>query len=183
MLMQIRNADFLIAWTEDKLKRPKPAKPLLPRPRGGGGGGGGGGSGGSGGGGGGKPHAPSGKPILPAVPADPSTILGYKDKYGNINVNPYLVIDLDLNKSKLICERCGSIHKWLTELCTSFKNKLGEIIEPKLSHGENLQRSLTRYNLGFFASKDPNVRPPPRESPTVQEGAASATATNRRLGN
>ena len=180
MKTQIRNPDFLIAWNADKLSRTKTATRPPQTSGGGGNGSGGGGVGASGGGGGGGGGTPAPKPVT-HVTADLTGVLAYKDKYGNINVNPGLIIDLDLNPQRLICSRCGSIHKWLEAFCTSFKNKAGEIIIPKLSFEENKSRALAKFLAGFFASKDPSIRPPPRESPSVQNTAASASATTTKL--
>jgi hypothetical protein len=181
MKTQIRNPDFLIAWNADKLSRTKTAT-RPPQTTGGGNGTGGGGVGIGGGGGGGGGSTPAPKPVTHVTP-DLTGVLAYKDKYGNINVNPGLIIDLDLNPQRLICSRCGSTHKWLEPFCTSFKNKAGEIIIPKLSFDENKSRAVAKFQAGFFASKDPSIRPPPRESPSVQNTAASASATTTKLNN
>jgi hypothetical protein len=185
MKTQIRNPDFLIAWNADKLSRTKTAT-RPPAISGGGSSGSGGGGGGGGINGGGSSggqiggSTPAQKPVT-QVTTDLTGVLAYKDKYGSLNVNPGMIIDLDLNPQRLICSRCGSTHKWLEAFCTAFKNKSGEVILPKLSFDENKSRASAKFQAGFFASKDPNIRPPPRESPSVQNTAASASATTTRL--
>ena len=106
--------------------------------------------------------------------------LTYKDKFGKLNVNPNLIIDLDLNPGKLVCSRCGQIHRWLEEFCTAFKNKKDELIEPKLTYDQIKIATKARWIAGFFSAKDPNLRPE-RNSPSVQEAASAATDTRARL--
>jgi hypothetical protein len=72
-----------------------------------------------------------------------------------MNVNPKMILDLDHNPLRIVRTRCGSIHRWLVELCTSFKNKAGEIIEPKLTAEQNKALGILKWNAGFFAEKDP----------------------------
>ncbi len=129
-----------------------------------------------------KPHnaAPAGA----ATPSAPVKVnegaLTYKDKFGKLNVNPNLIIDLDLNPDKLVCSRCGLIHKWLEEFCTSFKNKQDQLIEPKLTFEQVKKATIARWWAGFFAAKDPNNRPH-RDSPSVQATASAAADTQKRL--
>jgi hypothetical protein len=129
-----------------------------------------------------KPHnvAPAGA----AAPSAPVKVnegaLTYKDKFGKLNVNPNLIIDLDLNPDKLVCSRCGLVHKWLEEFCTSFKNKLDQLIEPKLTFEQIKKATTARWWAGFFAAKDPNNRPH-RDSPSVQATASAAADTQKRL--
>jgi hypothetical protein len=131
-----------------------------------------------------QPRAQPTHPLADAQPAQDSQIkdgaLSYKDKFGKLNVNPNLIIDLDLNPGKLICSRCGLIHRWLEEFCTSFKNKLDQLIEPKLTFEQIKKATIARWNAGFFAAKDPNSRPH-RDSPSVQAAASAATDTRVRL--
>jgi hypothetical protein len=126
----------------------------------------------------------SAQPPADALPAQAPQIkegaLSYKDKFGKLNVNPNLIVDLDLNPDKLICSRCGLIHRWLEEFCTSFKNKLDQLIEPKLTFEQVKKATIARWNAGFFAAKDPNIRPH-RDSPSVQAAASAATEARVRL--
>jgi len=60
----------------------------------------------------------------------------------------------------------------------------GDVIQPRLSNEETKARKILKWNSGFFMTEDPNApRPPPRQSPSVQETAAAATATNQALHN
>jgi hypothetical protein len=106
--------------------------------------------------------------------------LTHKDKHGKLNVNPNLIIDLDLNPDKLVCSRCGLIHRWLEEFCTSFKNKQDQLIEPRLTFEQIKKATMARWHAGFFAAKDPNNRPH-RDSPSVQATASAAADTQKRL--
>lgn len=99
--------------------------------------------------------------------------LQYKNSFGTQNVNPNLIVDLDLNPSKIICTRCtDTTHRWLTEMCTSYKNKAGAIID-KLSYEETNKRKLAKWKAGFFATTDPTKKAP-RASPSVQHTAVQA---------
>jgi hypothetical protein len=171
----IIDADFLTEWKDDCSSRP-PAAPERPAKE----------RGSSQGGGAAMPPAkaphPSSNPPSSApaslTPAQ-ETALQYRDKHGKLNVNPNMILDLDLNPQKLVCGRCGQLHKWLEAFCTAFKNKADQLIEPKLTFDQIKKATLARWNAGFFAAKDPNSRPAPH-SPSVQQ-AAGAAATTRDL--
>jgi hypothetical protein len=69
-------------------------------------------------------------------------------------------------------------------MCTAYKGKKGDIIQPRLSPEDLKSRKILKWNAGFFTTEDPNIpRPPPRQSPSVPETAAAATATNKALHN
>jgi hypothetical protein len=178
MLEQIRNPDFLIQWNADKAARPQ----MKPKHQHGNGGGAGvlQPHGGGGGGGAASPQVPQ-APIIPATSATPGNVLTYKNKFGKLNVNPNMILDLDLNPQRIVCSRCGSIHRWLVALCTSFKNKAGEIIEPKLTAEKNKELSILKWKAGFFSEKDPNTRPAERQSPSTQGTAQHASEASQRL--
>jgi hypothetical protein len=128
-----------------------------------------------------KQHNPA--PAGAATPSTPVKVnegsLTYRDKHGKLNVNPNLIVDLDLNPDKLVCGRCGLVHRWLEEFCTAFKNKLDQLIEPKLTFEQIKKATIARWHAGFFAAKDPNK--PHRDSPSVQATASAAAETQKRL--
>ena len=101
--------------------------------------------------------------------------LTYKNSYGTLNVNPNLIVDLDQNPGKTTCSRCtDAVHKWTSDLCTSYKNKAGVALE-KLSYEENNRRQVARFKAGHFAQKDPTK--PHRTSQSVQQAAGAAHDT------
>jgi hypothetical protein len=102
-----------------------------------------------------------------------------------LNVNPHLIIDLDMNKERAQCDRCPApaIHRWPSSMCTAYKGKKGDIIQPRLSPEETKARKIMKWKAGFFSTEDPNAPRPPRQSPSVQEAAAAVTATNTALHN
>ena len=102
-----------------------------------------------------------------------------------MNVNPDLIIDLDLSKGAP-CERCPkttppTIHKWNADLCTTHKDNKGNVIEPSLTYEERMKRTIARFKAGFFASVDPTIPKPARVSQSAPQAAASATSTLKKL--
>jgi predicted DNA binding CopG/RHH family protein len=166
---QIKNSDFLIEWNEH-IRTRKPA--MQPRQ---------------------KQHfegtAAAAEPAMPPVTvitAGGSDPLTYSNSFGSKNVNPNLIIDLDMNKSKVQCDRCPApkVHRWPSSMCTAYKTSKGDIINPRLSHEETTSRKILRWNAGFFMTENPTTpRPPPRHSPSVTDAAAATSATNKALGN
>jgi hypothetical protein len=167
---QIKNPDFLIEWNENIRTRKSAPQMDRQQPK--------------------QTHSSSAatsessRTIQPQSPTTHIDPLTYVNSYGLTNVNPNLIIDLDLNKSKTPCDRCldGTTHRWQSHMCTSFKNKKGDIITPKQSAEENKTRLQARWHAGFFSQRDPNISKPPRLSPSVQDTAASTTQTANVLG-
>jgi hypothetical protein len=177
MVEQLRNPDFLIPWDADKETRKPPpvtpatsqASPAKQKQQ--------------------EHKHTSGGAAAVEIKA-PSTTHGkdfdpltYRNSYGTLNVNPNLIVDLDHNKSKAPCTRCddGTIHRWGSDLCTTYKNKSGAEVTPKISSDENTKRAIVKWDVGFFAAKDPRSRPAPRQSPSVQDTAAAAAGSSARL--
>jgi hypothetical protein len=168
---QIRNPDFLVEWTEYLRKHPKSAdKPAQER----------------------QPRQPnSGSAAAPEPAKTPpaqhsSDPLTYFNTFGVKNVNPHLIIDLDMNKERAQCDRCPppTVHRWPNSMCTAYKGKKGDVILPRLSNEETKARKILKWNAGFFMTEDPTApRPPHRQSPSVQDAAAAAAATNQALHN
>jgi hypothetical protein len=174
MVEQLRNPDFLIPWDADKETRksqptllhgaaPSKQKQQEQKQTSGG--------------------AAAVEPKAPRVKDSDFDPLTYRNSYGTLNVNPNLIVDLDHNKSKQPCTRCddGTIHRWGSDLCTTYKNKSGAEVTPKISSDENTKRAITKWDAGFFAAKDPKSRPAPRQSPSVQDTAAAAAGSSARL--
>jgi hypothetical protein len=173
MLAQIQNHEFLGPWHEDVMRRSKAAPTPKPQGQASGSNGSSNGSGnGDGKGGGVKP-----KIAVDDASFDPLT---YKDKFGVLNVNPNLKKDLDLNTARTPCTRCGRIHRWGPELCTTNTDKENQTIEPVMSAAENLLRATKKWDLGFHFKSDPRERPKTvRPSPSA--GASAAQATDTRI--
>ncbi len=165
MQLQIDNPIFIINWKDACSVREAKPKPHQQNPQGGG-----------------AAQPRQHQQQQPARPPAPGAFdaLTWKNSYGTLNVNPKLIPDLDMNKEKTVCDRCkdGTIHKWLSSLCTAFKDKKNKEIDPKLSMAEVYKRLMQKWNYGFFAAKEPILRAP-RESPSAQDAAAaSATAVD-----
>ena len=174
---QIKNADFLIEWNEN-IRTRKPATDRqqpkqAPNPA----------TGGSSAGGSATHDQPKAAPKQ--SPANHANALTYTNAFGVLNVNPHLIIDLDMNKERAQCDRCPApaIHRWPSSMCTAYKGKGGDIIQPRLSPEDTKARKILKWNAGFFMTEDPTAPRPPRQSPSVQETAAAATATNAALHN
>jgi hypothetical protein len=174
---QIKNADFLIEWNEN-IRTRKPATDRqqpkqAPNPA----------TGGSSAGGSATHEQPKAAPKQ--SPANHANALTYTNAFGVLNVNPHLIIDLDMNKERAQCDRCPApaIHRWPSSMCTAYKGKGGDIIQPRLSPEDTKARKILKWNAGFFMTEDPTAPRPPRQSPSVQETAAAATATNAALHN
>ncbi len=169
MQAQIDNAEFIIPWKEAcSLREEKKGKQNHQA---------GGGAHQAGGGAAQVKSQPQQPPARPAASGafDPLT---WKNSYGTLNVNPNFILDLDQNKDKTPCDRCndGTIHKWNSSLCTSYKDKKNKEIAPKLPSAEVLKRQLAKWSAGFFAAKDPALRAA-KQSPSAQESVAASAAT------
>lgn len=174
---QIKNADFLIEWNEN-IRTRKPAQERqqpkqVPNQA----------AGGSPAGGSAAQEPP--KAASKQSPANHANPLTYTNAFGVLNVNPHLIIDLDMNKERAQCDRCPApaIHRWPSSMCTAYKGKGGDIIQPRLSPEETKARKILKWNAGFFSTEDPTAPRLPRHSPSVQETAAAAAATNAALHN
>jgi hypothetical protein len=163
MQAQIDNAEFVIPWKEAcSLREEKRSK----QPQ----------QSAAGGGAAQQKHQqqqPHAKPAAQGA-SDPLT---WKNSYGTLNVNPNFIMDLDQNSAKTPCDRCkdGSIHKWPSSLCTSFKDKNKKEIEPKLTMAEVHKRLMQKWTAGFFAAKEPTLRAP-HKSPSAQDSVAASAA-------
>ena len=125
---------------------------------------------------------PLGGGVKPKITVDDASFdpLTYKDKFGVLNVNPNLKKDLDLNTARTPCTRCGRIHRWGPELCTTNTDKDNQTLEPAMTAAENLTRATKKWDLGFHFKSDPRERPKTvRPSPSA--GASAAQATDTRI--
>ena len=95
----------------------------------------------------------------------------------NSNVNPNFKPDLNENPTKLPCERCGAIHKWLAPLCTSDRHQeKGKKVNP-LTAEEFMARVKQRWQAGFWFNKHLDAF----NSPSVEKTAAASAAASAKL--
>ena len=173
MSLQITRPEFLIQWHDDVILRkiePK-QKPTHQHSHQ---------AGGSSGGGSAGTNAPAHTAPAHTLAGqfDPMT---FKDKHGNLNINPNMKQHLDLNQSRTPCERCDKIKKWNVDMCSDPLNKAGEKIVPALTFAESQAQAIKRWNAGFFFKSYPkewkdNQQFKKKESPTVG-GSAMRSAT------
>ncbi len=96
---------------------------------------------------------------------------------GISNVNPNFKADLDMNPEKKPCSRCGSVHRYHEDLCTSHFHKDKKQGRPTaLSAAEQRERLQKRWDIGFYFPKQISEY----TGPTAKEATAqSATAAQR----
>jgi hypothetical protein len=86
----------------------------------------------------------------PRRPFDPLT---WKNRRGQVNVNPNMKLEVNHNPSNTPCSRCGEIHRYKDEDCTSSLTKDKQPITPALTADEQRTRLQRRWNNGFFFTK------------------------------
>jgi hypothetical protein len=124
-----------------------------------------------------QPAPQSATPALPK-PIQTQTKLDFPVSK-NSNVNPNFKPDLNENPTKLVCDRCGAIHKWLAHLCTSDRHQdKGKKVTP-LTAEEFMARVKHRWQAGFWFNKHLDAF----TSPTVEKTAATAAAVSAKLTN
>lgn len=107
--------------------------------------------------------------------------VGYKNSYGNVNVNPNYKPNLNDNPKKIACTRCiDYVHKWTSDLCTTPKRHDGTLVEPALSAPETAERLLGRWNRGFFFSEELKTYKSPSAQDSSTAAATAAAQINKR---
>jgi hypothetical protein len=141
MSLQITRPEFLIQWHDDVISRKIEQKqqPKVSTPHGHQ-------TGSSNGGGGAGANVPA---HTPAGQFDPMT---FKDKHGNLNINPNMKQNLDLNQSKTPCVRCDKVKKWNVNMCSDPLNKAGEKSCPLLPLLNHKHKQSSAGTLDFSLS-------------------------------
>ena len=122
---------------------------------------------------GGSATAPAAAPAPARQPFDPLT---WKNRRGQVNVNPHMRLDVNHNTSNTPCSRCDELHRFKDELCTSTMTKGKQPITPALTPEEQRARLQKRWDLGFFFAKVITAY----KSPSAGDAAAaSQNAANR----
>jgi hypothetical protein len=127
------------------------------------------------------PSAPANKSKQPqtqnggAAEFDP---LKYRNKRGQLNFNPNLKPDINGNPQNAQCTRCGDIHRYGSELCTSAVGADKKPLEA-LSPEEHKRRQKKRWDDGYFFAKPLQDF----KSPSAQDSAAGSQAAVARVTN
>jgi hypothetical protein len=125
---------------------------------------------------GGKKDAPPAQQAAPQAAAQPAADDSAPKKSGNPNFNP----SLNDNPDHTPCTRCHYDHKWLPPLCTSVKDKEGNVISPALAPEEVATRLKARYDRGFFFK---HPLKPSKQSPSAAESAEKSRQAAAALSN
>jgi hypothetical protein len=131
-----------------------------------------------------KPAQPSQPPASTPATAPPSdkaaaqqpkhkkpfVPLEYKNRRNQVNHNPNMKQDLNLNPENTPCTRCEEVHRYPSELCTApvRSSKKGQ---PALTPEEHNMRIRARWDAGFFFAKPLASY----ASPSPQDAAAQAS--------
>jgi hypothetical protein len=103
--------------------------------------------------------------------------LTWKNRRGQVNVNPNMKLDVNHNPSNTPCSRCAETHRYKDEDCTSTMTKDKQPISPALTADEQRARLQRRWNNGFFFSKVITAY----KSPSAGDAAAATQQATTRI--
>ena len=109
----------------------------------------------------------------------PFNPLEWRNKRGQLNVNPNMKLDVNDNPQGKTCRRCKDPkpHRYSDDLCTAVFDANKQKIEPPLTAEEHHACLLKRWNRGFFFAKPLESY----KSPSAAQSANDAQAAKERL--
>jgi hypothetical protein len=117
---------------------------------------------------------PSNPAPQPPATQQPATGGLTKQLNSEKNVNPNFKPELDMNPGKKKCSRCGGVHRFTDDMCTTTHHKDKSVRMQPLSAAEHQKRLQTRWDAGFLFTKQISEYSSPSAKESVEQSAAAA---------